>query len=122
MLPTIAEIGGAAAQGKVDGISVTRAFRGGSLPAGRVFYWEFHEGGFNRAVRFGDWKAIQFGKDGPIELYNLKTDLGEATDVAAANPGAIAEARRHFAASRVENPNFPMQDGAANSPNRARRN
>jgi arylsulfatase A-like enzyme len=120
MLPTLAEIGGAAAPGKIDGVSVTRAFRGESLPAGRVFYWEFHEGGFNRAVRFGDWKAIQFGKNGPIELYNLKTDLGEVTDVAAANPGAIADARRYFAASRVDNPDFPMQDGAANSPNRAR--
>ena len=38
--------------------------RGESAPrsADRVFYWEFHEGGFNRAIRFGDWKAIQFGK------------------------------------------------------------
>ena len=99
---------------------MTRAFRGQPLPAGRVFYWEFHEGGFNRAVRFGDWKAIQFGKNGPIELYNLKTDLGETSDVSAANPGVVAEARRHMAAARVDNPDFPMVEGAANSPNRAR--
>jgi arylsulfatase A len=99
---------------------VTRAFRGQPLPANRVLYWEFHEGGFNRAVRFGDWKAIQFGQDGPIELYNLKSDLAEANDVAAANPGPVADARRHFDAARTESPQFPMQAGAANSPNRAK--
>jgi arylsulfatase A-like enzyme len=120
MLPTLAEIGGAAAPAKTDGVSVTRAFRGQPLPANRVLYWEFHEGGFNRAVRFGDWKAIQFGQDGPIELYNLKSDLAEANDVAAANPGPVADARRHFDAARTESPQFPMQAGAANSPNRAK--
>jgi arylsulfatase A-like enzyme len=120
MLPTLAEIGGAAAPPKTDGVSVTRAFRGQPLPAGRVFYWEFHEGGFNRAVRFGDWKAIQFGPNGPIELYNLKTDIGETNNVAEANPGVIADARRHFASARTDNEHFPIQDRAANSPNRNR--
>lgn len=119
MLPTLAQIGGAAAP-KSDGVSITPALRGEKLPADRVFYWEFHEGGFNRAVRFGDWKAIQFGADGPVELYNVKADIAETTDVAAANPGVIADARRHFATARVDNPNFPMQPGAANSPNRVR--
>jgi arylsulfatase A-like enzyme len=118
MLPTLAEIGGGTAPSKIDGVSVARAFRGETLPTGRVFYWEFHEGGFNHAVRFGDWKAIQFGPNGPIELYNLKSDLSEKNDVAAANPNAIAEARRHFAAARVESPDFPMQTKVANSPDR----
>jgi len=71
-------------------------------------------------VRFGDWKAIEFGKDGPIELYNLKSDVGETTDVASANPGVLADARRHFAKARTESAEFPIQAGAANSPNRAR--
>ena len=120
MLPTLAEIGGGTVPRGLDGISVTPAVRGQALPEGRVFYWEFHEGGFNRAIRFGDWKAIQFGKDGPIELYNLKTDLAETTDVAAGHSDVIATARKHFAAARVESPQFPLQAGAANSPNRAR--
>jgi arylsulfatase A-like enzyme len=118
MLPTLAEVGGGITPSGIDGVSVTAAFRGNRF-SHRPFYWEFHEGGFNRAVRFDDWKAIQFGQDGPIELYNLKTDLSEKTDVAAANPDVIAAARKHFAAARTDNPNFPIQPGAANSPTRA---
>jgi arylsulfatase A-like enzyme len=120
MLPTLAEIGGGTVPRGLDGVSITPAVRGQALPPDRVLYWEFHEGGFNRAIRFSDWKAIQFGKDGPIELYNLKTDLAETTNVAASHSDVIAAARRHFAAVRVESPLFPVQAGAANSPNRAR--
>ena len=72
-------------------------------------------------VRFGDWKAIQFGPDGPIELYDLNTDVGETTDVAAKHPDEIAAARKHFAASRADSPNFPIQPKQANSPDRAAR-
>lgn len=120
MLPTLAEIGGGTVPRGLDGVSITPAVRGQTLRPDRVLYWEFHEGGFNRAIRFSDWKAIQFGKDGPIELYNLKTDLAETTNVAASHSDVIAAARRHFAAVRVESPLFPVQAGAANSPNRAR--
>jgi arylsulfatase A-like enzyme len=83
-----------------------------------VLFWEFHEGGFNQAIRWGNWKAIQFGKDGPIELYNLENDLGERTNLAASKPEVIAEAKRIFAKARTENPNFPVQAGPARSPDR----
>jgi len=36
------------------------------------FYWEFHEKGFEQAVRMGDWKAVRHGTKMPIELYDLK--------------------------------------------------
>jgi arylsulfatase A-like enzyme len=120
MLPTLAEIGGGTVPPGLDGVSVMRAIRGQPLGE-RVLYWEFHEGGFNRAIRFGDWKAIQFGKDGPIELYNLKSDSAETTDVAASHPDVIASASKHFASARDESPDFPIQSGAANSPTRASR-
>ncbi len=38
------------------------------------------------AIRAGDWKLIEFFEDGHVELYNLKTDLGEKTDLADAEP------------------------------------
>ena len=41
----------------------------------------------------GDWKGVRLGvaKDpnAPIELYNLKTDLGETTDVAREHPDVV---------------------------------
>ncbi len=45
--------------------------------------WWFHDG--HKAVRMGDWKAVApIGE--PWELYNLKNDRVESTDLAVANP------------------------------------
>jgi arylsulfatase A-like enzyme len=118
VLPTAAEIGGGTAPAGLDGASFVPALRGRPDGGERVFYWEFHEGGFNRALRFGDWKAIQFGKDGPIELHDLRNDPGERTDVAAGNPKVIAAAREHFSRQRRDDPYFPVQPGPARSPDR----
>ena len=44
---------------------------------------------YTQAVRTGDWKGVRNGKDAPLELYDLKNDLGETKDVAAANPEVV---------------------------------
>ncbi|MDP3069403.1 MAG: arylsulfatase [Opitutaceae bacterium] len=41
------------------------------------------------AIRQGPWKLV-FLKTNQQELYNLQTDIGETTDVAAANPAIVA--------------------------------
>ena len=41
------------------------------------------------AIRQGAWKLV-FPRGDQPELYNLRTDLGEKTDVAAAHPGIVA--------------------------------
>lgn len=48
-----------------------------------ALYWE-HEG--NAAIRVGDWKLVRLGRNGPWELYNLKTDRTELHDLASAQP------------------------------------
>jgi hypothetical protein len=65
----------------------------------RMLYWEQYQ--FDRkkndlrletltcAVRFGDWKAVQPKPNGPIELYNLKSDPMEAKDVASSNTAIV---------------------------------
>ena len=57
---------------------MTRALRGEPQPTHDYFYWEFHERGFQQAVRMGAWKAIRLKNDAPLELYNLDTDPFEA--------------------------------------------
>jgi arylsulfatase A-like enzyme len=53
-LPTLADLAGAAAPAGVDGFSIRRALIGQPQPAHEFMYWEFHERGFQQAVRMGD--------------------------------------------------------------------
>ncbi len=52
------------------------------------------------AIRDGDWKLIENYEDGSLELYNLKEDVAEATDVAAKQPAKVAELRGKLEAWR----------------------
>jgi arylsulfatase A-like enzyme len=68
----------------MEGRSLVPAFA--NQPIERdALYWE-HEG--NAAIRVGDWKLVRLGRNGPWELYNLKTDRTELHDLAAAEPPA----------------------------------
>jgi len=42
------------------------------------------------AVRSGDWKLLEYLEDGHLELYNLRDDLSEKTDLAAQMPDKAA--------------------------------
>jgi len=66
-------------------------------------YWEFHERGFDQALRMGDWKGIRIGLDTPLRLYNLKTDLHEDTNVAEQNPEIVAKIDAAMKSLRSEN-------------------
>ena len=46
---------------------------------------------FLSAVRKGDWKLIYRLRTGKMELYNLRTDIGEQCDVADQNPQKVKE-------------------------------
>lgn len=56
-------------------------------------YWRF---GRQRAVRMGDWKLNDMG-DGP-RLFNLTSDIGEQTDLAAKEPAKLQELETAYAA------------------------
>jgi arylsulfatase A len=109
LMPTFADLGGAKTPEGLDGISIRRALLGQSQPAHEFMYWEFHERGFQQAVRMGDWKAVRLAKDKPLELYDLKTDLKEERDVAAANPAVVAKVEAYLKTARTESPNWPVK-------------
>lgn len=109
ILPTVADIVGVRAPRNLDGLSMARALRGGRQPTHEFFYWEFHEGGFQQAVRMGDWKAVRLAKDRPLELYNLRTDPFEKTNVAAQQPKIIAKIEKYLATARTDSPNWPIK-------------
>ena len=93
VLPTLAELAGVAAPKDVDGISIVPELLG-QAAAGRkqaqheFLYWEY---GSQKAVRMGNWKAVQPGKNRDWELYDLAKDLEEQHNVAAEHPGVLAK-------------------------------
>jgi arylsulfatase A-like enzyme/imidazolonepropionase-like amidohydrolase len=108
MLPTLAEVAGATTPTGLDGLSMVRALRGQPQPTHEYLYWEFHERGFQQAVRMGDWKAVRLRKDGPLELYDLHTDPGEQHDIAAAHPDRVATIENYLKTARTESPTWPI--------------
>lgn len=66
----------------MEGRSLVPAFANQPI-AREALFWE-HEG--NAAVRMGDWKLVRFGRNGPWELYDLKSDRTELRDLAATQP------------------------------------
>src|SRR6185436_3388502 len=91
-LPTAAEIAQARPPTDVDGISLVPALLGKpQAPQHGFLYWEFHERGFQQAVRTGDWKALRPQAGQALELYDLKSDPGEKENVAGKSPEIIAK-------------------------------
>ena len=111
VLPTVADLAGAPSPAGVDGISVLAALEGEATPPERPpLYWEFHERGFEQAVRTGKWKAVRHGVNRPLELYDLETDLSEAHDVAARNPEVVARIEEFLATARTESSFWPLEE------------
>jgi arylsulfatase A-like enzyme len=104
-LPTAADLAGAPIPPNIDGISIAPALLGKPQTQQHEFlYWEFHERGFEQAVRYGDWKAVRHGLDQPLELYNLKSDIAEAHNIAAQHPDIVATITKYLATAHTEPP------------------
>jgi arylsulfatase A-like enzyme len=109
MFPTLAELAGARIPSGLDGISMTRALRGEPQPTHEFLYWEFHERGFQQAVRMGDWKGVRLKKNGPLEVYDLEADPAEMQDVAAAQPGVVARIENYLLTARKNSSLWPVK-------------
>jgi arylsulfatase A-like enzyme len=109
-LPTAADLAGATDKlpPNLDGQSILPTLQGKPQKPHDHLYFEFHERGFDQAVRFGNWKAVRNGFDQPLELYDLKADLGETTNLAPSHPDVIKQATDFLAAARTDSPDFPI--------------
>jgi arylsulfatase A-like enzyme len=103
ILHTMAEITGQAIPQQSDGISLLPTLLAkGIQQEHKYLYHEFIETGMRsrsftkRSLRYGDWKAVQV-KDKktdafkPMELYNLKNDLGESKNLAKQYPELLSK-------------------------------
>ena len=110
-LPTACELAGATVPKNIDGLSFLPALLGKPQKTHEYLYWEFHERGFNQAIRMGDWKGVRRrGRSGKTELYDLSKDLGETKNIAADHPDVVRKIEALFTAARTDNPHFPVRD------------
>src|SRR5258708_15428374 len=109
VFPTLAEIAGVKPPAGLDGLSMARALRGHSQPTHDFFYWEFHERGFQQAVRMGRWKAVRLSKDGALELYDLKVDPREQHDVSAIHPDIVKTIEQYLRTARTDSALWPVK-------------
>lgn len=92
--PTFLEMAGLPlpAQQRLEGRSFAPLLRGEDWgDSERPLYWHYphygNQGGTpGCSLRAGDYKLIEFFEDGRLELYNLREDPGETTNLAAAQP------------------------------------
>lgn len=108
-LPTAAAIGGLKPPTGINGIAMLPALTGGKQPNHKHLYFEFHEPGFAQAVRMGRWKAVRRGANGPVELYDLHTDIGETRDLGGENPKLVSQMIEIMKRERVESEHWPVK-------------
>ncbi len=101
-----------------DGVNLTPLLRGEPLERGPIFWHYPHysnQGGSpGGAVRRGDWKLIEWYEVGRLELFNLRNDIGETNNLAAANSDKARQLHDELQQWRKEvgatmpapNPNF----------------
>ncbi|MBL69922.1 MAG: N-acetylgalactosamine-6-sulfatase [Verrucomicrobiales bacterium] len=108
-MPTLAQIARSRAPRDLDGVSFLATLQG--LPQTQkheFLYWEFHEGGSKQAARMGDWKVVRPALGDRLELYNLKTDIGETKNVAAQHPDVIIKFENFLRTARTRSTHWPL--------------
>ena len=109
--PTFADLSGVSVNSiprlKVNGVSISGRIQDHpvKMPV-RTLYWEFGKqagdpnsgivGEVFQAARRGPWKAVRYGIQSPVELYNLDSDPGESTELSEINPEIHEEFVRLF--------------------------
>jgi len=119
LYPTILEITGTPTPENytLDGVSFVSLLKNPNSTLSReALFWHFpcflqgtgdpHGGPFRTtpagAIRAGDWKLIEWFETGRLELYNLKNDIGETTNLAEQNPKKLAQLHAAMKVWRAE--------------------
>ncbi|MBL9154460.1 MAG: sulfatase-like hydrolase/transferase [Verrucomicrobiales bacterium] len=115
LFPTLLGLAGVAVPGDrvLDGVDVRAVLEGRSEAVERPqpLYWRLHMApNAQYAMRLGDWKILADGELKQYELYDLKADPREATDLRESQPEKFAEMKARFlehnAAVEAEGPDW----------------
>lgn len=103
--PTLLDVAGLSPTPGVpaDGETLLPLLRGSGHPHRDALFWHYPNFAFHGAnrlgsgIRMGDHKLIHFFDDDSVELYDLKRDIGETTNLADAKPELTATMRQRLA-------------------------
>ena len=96
IFPTILELAQIEPKHKTDGISMVPTLLDKNGQKQHTYlYWEFEERGGSRAILKRNWKGVRLNinknPNAPIEIYNLKNDIAETTNLAATQSKLVEE-------------------------------
>ena len=114
-LATLAEMAGAKIPEGRDSISLLPTLLARGTQAKHPYlYWEFYEDGVSQAVLLdGRWKGIRLQRTtAPIQLYDLRRDIGEQFNLAAQNPEMVARAADVMRTAHVDNEHWKIPAAA----------
>lgn len=98
VMPTVAELANVKAEvpEDIDGISFLPTLLGYQEEQEQhdSLYWAFYERGGARALRMGNWKAVQQPYHTPVRLYNLEKDISEENNLAEQKPDLVEKMTR----------------------------
>jgi len=110
-MATAAEISGGKAPKNIQSISFLPTLLGKQKEQKKheYLYWEFYEQGSKQSVQFGKWKALRKPMlTGPVELYDLSSDLGEDQNVASEHPDIVARAVKYMKKGHHSDPKWKI--------------
>jgi arylsulfatase A-like enzyme len=115
VFPTFLELAGIKSppQQPLDGESLVSIFRSPSAKLKRDAIYQHFPGYLGAGtgtwrttpvglIQAGDWKLMEFFEDGRLELYNLRDDVGETTNLAVKMPDKTKELHAKMLAWRAE--------------------
>jgi arylsulfatase A-like enzyme len=97
LFPTLCEAAGTRPPQPCDGVSILPDLTGVQRQDDRTLFWVRREGGARYqgnavyAVRRGDWKLVYNSPFEPMQLFNLRDDPAEKTDLARQNAKVFNE-------------------------------
>ncbi len=89
LLPTCYEAGQGSRLSDLDGVNLLPFLNGSNPGVPHGFIFLRHEA--QVGIRTESWKLVKNGRGRPFELYDLRNDPGEGSDLAAANANFLAE-------------------------------